>query len=86
MILNLKQLEVFSNIAKTQCCVVDIREVFADLIYSRGSGIKAHALAMKLYNSDENTDYTDNEIDLIRKYSEMCTPAIIDAINRQLKV
>ena len=86
MILNLKQLEVFENIAKTKCVVMDIREAFADLIYARGAGIKAHALALKVFNSDENTEYTDEEIELIKVYIGMCTPAIIDAINRQLKV
>ena len=84
MILNLKKVEVFTNVAKTQCVVMDIREAFADLIYARGTGIKAHALALKVYNSDEMTDYTDDEVKLIRKYTEMCTPAVIDAIEKQL--
>lgn len=84
MILNLKKVEVFTNVAKTQCVVMDIREAFADLIYARGTGIKAHALALKVYNSDEMTDYTDDEVKLIRKYAEMCTPAVIDAIEKQL--
>lgn len=82
--MNLKKVEVFTNVAKTQCVVMDIREAFADLIYARGTGIKAHALALKVYNSDEMTDYTDDEVKLIRKYAEMCTPAVIDAIEKQL--
>lgn len=86
MILNLKEIEVFENIAKTKCVVMDIREAFADLIYARGTGIKAHALALKVFNSDKNTEYTDEEIELIKVYIGMCTPAIIDAINRQLNI
>ena len=66
MNLNLKEIEVFENIAKTKCVVMDIREAFADLIYARGAGIKAHALALKVFNSDENTEYTDEEIELIK--------------------
>lgn len=86
MKLNLKRLEVFTNIAKTRCVVMDIREAFADLIYARGAGIKAHALALKVYNSDENTEYTEEEIEDIKRYLTMCTPAIIDAINKQFEV
>lgn len=84
MILNLKEIEIFENIAKTKCVVMDIREAFADLIYARGTGIKAHALALKVFNSDENTEYTEEEIELIKVYLSMCTPAIIDAINKQI--
>lgn len=86
MKLNLKRLEVFTNIAKTRCVVMDIREAFADLIYARGAGIKAHALALKVYNSVENTEYTEEEIEDIKRYITMCTPAIIDAINKQIEV
>ena len=84
MKIDFKRTEVFTNIARTQCCVMDIREPFADLIYGRGTGVKAHALALKIFNSDEKTEYTDEEIELIRKYAEMCTPAVIDAINKQI--
>lgn len=86
MKLNLKRLEVFTNIAKTRCVVMDIREAFADLIYARGAGIKAHALALKVYNSDENTEYTEEEIEDIKRYLTMCTPAIIDAITKKIEV
>ena len=86
MNLNLKEIEVFENIAKTKCVVMDIREAFADLIYARGAGIKAHALALKVFNSDENTEYTDEEIEQIKVYIGMCPQAIIDAINRQLNI
>ena len=86
MRLNLKEVEVYENIAKTKCVVMDIREGFADLIYARGAGIKAHALALKVYNSDENTEYTEEEFEDIKRYLTMCTPAIIDAINKQFEV
>lgn len=85
MKIDFKRVEVFTNIAKTECVVTDIREAFADLIYTRGTGIKAHALAMKIYNSDSETEWTEEETKLIKAYSELCTPSYLDAINKLIE-
>lgn len=86
MILNFKNTEIFTNVAKTRCTVMDIREAFADVIYANGCGIKAHALALKIYNSDEETDFSEEEIKLIKEYSGLCTPAVIDAIHKKIEL
>lgn len=64
----------------------DARESFADVIYTRVNGIRAHALAMKIYKSEGAEEYTDEETRLIRGMAERyCTPAFIDGLREQLK-
>lgn len=44
----------------------DARESFADIIYTMVNGIRAHALAMKIYKSDGAVEYTDDEVRLMK--------------------
>lgn len=64
----------------------DARESFADIIYTMVNGIRAHALAMKIYKSDGAVEYTDDEVKLIKEVADrMCAPNFIDGLNEQLK-
>lgn len=81
MKLNLKQLEIFTDIRHTQCVVQDVRETLADAIYGNCPGIKAHDLAFKIYRSDENTEYSNEECALLMQCAEaLLLPAAIDAL------
>lgn len=64
---------------------MDVRETFADMIYNNVNGIKAHALALKIYGSEGEADYTDDEVKLVRVVAErLCVPGFIDGLNEQL--
>lgn len=64
---------------------MDVRETFADMIYNNVNGIKAHALALKIYESEGEADYTDDEVKLVRTVAErLCVPGFIDGLNKQL--
>ena len=64
---------------------MDVRETFADIIYNNVNGIKAHALALKIYESEGEADYTDDEVKLVRVVAErLCVPGFIDGLNEQL--
>ncbi len=80
--INFERIEIFQDIAHTQCTVVNVKTDFANAIYQRGHGIEAHALALKIYNSKGETEYTDKEVSLIKQYADLCQPAFIDAINK----
>lgn len=85
MKINFEKIELFTDIAKKNSLMFDAREQFADLIYKNATGIKAHALSLKIYHSQGDTEYSDEECMLIRQYSEsLCTPGFIDAINAVL--
>ena len=82
MKINFAQLEVYTDIQKTNKICMDARQQLGELIYEVGSGIKAHSLALKIYNSEGELEYTDEEVQVIMKFvNQYCKPAIIDAMN-----
>ena len=80
MKINFEKVEVFANLAKTKATIMNIKEGFADAIYTQGQGIACHALALKIYNSKGEEEYSDKEAELISRCSELCTPAVMDGI------
>ncbi len=84
MKINFDRVEVFTGIARKQCVVENLREQFADLVYMTGRGVAAHALALKIFNGDAETEYGDEECAMIRRFAESCQPNIIDAIRGML--
>ena len=56
--LNFKEFSIFTDITRHDRRVGDARESFANQIYLNVSGIRAHALAMKIYQSEGETMYT----------------------------
>lgn len=64
----------------------DVRESFANVIYKAGTGIRAHALALKIYGSKGATEYDDDEVALMRQMTaRYCTPGFIDGLEMQIK-
>lgn len=87
MKINFAQLETYTDIQKTNKICLDARQQLGELIYEAGSGIKAHALALKIYNSEGETEYDTEEVNIIKQYIEQyCKPAFIDAIIELTKV
>jgi hypothetical protein len=79
--MNFENVNVYTDLKREQSVSVNIKEQLAELIYQKGTGIQAHALALKIYNSTEDTEFTKNEKDLLLKYvNTFCAPMIIDAI------
>ena len=85
MKLNLEHLEVFTTLDNTQCQVVNARKQIANIIYSQGAGLglEGQALAVKMWNGSDDTDYTSEEASIIRSVVEKTTaPCFIEAVNR----
>ena len=80
MKLNFDEVEIYNGISKTKKHVENIREAFADYLYKNAEGIAGHAIALKVYNGNPDTEYTPQEVELIRAFSQGCTPVIIDTI------
>ena len=84
MKINLEHLEVFMTLDKNQCQVVNARKQIANLIYSQGAGLglAGQALAVKMWNGNGDTEYTDDEARIIKELVERTTaPCFIDAVN-----
>lgn len=83
--INFQQFKIYTSVTRKTSETVDIRELFADMIYKNVSGIRAHALAMKIYKNEGTTDYDDAEVKLIKNVAEqLCVPGFIDGLNEQL--
>lgn len=83
--INFESLLVATDIARKHCENKDCREDFANVLYRNGNGIAFHALALKIYNSTESTEYTDEETSMIKEYANtFCKPFFIDALNRAI--
>ena len=56
------------------------------MLYLNVNGIRAHALAMKIYQSDGEVDYSDEEVKTITDVANAYgTPAFIDGLREILK-
>ena len=85
MEINFERFEMPEGLVKKGFKEMNVKEAFADGLYRNGVGVACHALAMKIYNSEGSTEYTDKEYRIMLEYAEACcTPRVIDAI-RNLK-
>lgn len=83
--INFQQFKMYASITRMNVQTIDAREQFADMIYTHVNGIKAHALALKIYNSKGKTEYSEEEVKLIRAVAEQwCVPGFIDGLNEQV--
>lgn len=83
--LNFQQFSVPTGVSRKNRQTGDARESFADMIYLNVNGIKAHALAMKIYQSEGAIDYSLEEVKLIIEVAEkLCAPNFIDGLKEQL--
>ena len=78
-------MKVYHGVGRRTWTTTDVREPFADLIYGNAGGIRAHALALKIYNSDGAEEYAPEEVEVIRGVAErLCVPGFIDGLMEQL--
>lgn len=83
--INFQQFKVYASVSRKAAQTIDAREQFADMIYTHVNGIRAHALAMKIYESEGETEYGPEEMKLIRSVAEqLCVPDFIDGLNEQI--
>lgn len=83
--INFEKLELFTDITKTKKVEQNVKTEFANFIYKNAAGIEMHALALKIYNSDGETEYNEKECELIKAVSRSLAPFFIDAIENILK-
>ena len=81
MTINFEQFTLYKGIGRQEKELLDVKKIFADEIYNHGQGIACHALALKIYNSQGTTEYSDDEFRLMVAFAEQCmTPSFIDSL------
>ena len=84
MKIDFSKVKVYTDLGREPGVIQDLRKDFANLIYTEGRGIEAHALALKIYNGDAETEFNDREVAMINDFSKICSPCVIDAFERAL--
>ena len=88
MRVKLESLEVFMTLDKSQCQVVNARKQIANIIYSQGAGygLAGQALAIKMWNGNADTEYSYDEVKIIKELSERTTaPCFFTAIDKVIQ-
>lgn len=84
--INFGELKIWNGVARKECVVRDVREFLGDILYTRGNGVAASALAMKVFKSEGVTEYSDAEWELLMKFVEQyCNCQLMEAINDGVK-
>lgn len=83
--INFAKLLIYTSIAHKESIEQDVRETFADVIYRTCPGIAALELARKIYHSEGEEVYNEQELNIIRQASRMCTAQFIETIEQLLK-
>lgn len=84
--LNFQQFRIPAGIDRSRYQTGDARESVANMLYLNVNGIRAHALALKIYRSEGETDFTEEEVRTLREVADTyATPAFIDGLNEQLE-
>lgn len=83
--INFEKLKICIDIAKRDKIEKNVKNEIANFIYMNGSGIHMHALALKIYNSEGETEYNEEECELLRVVSRSLAPFFIDAIENVLE-
>lgn len=84
--INFQQFRIPAGIDRSRCQTGDARESVANMLYLNVNGIRAHALALKIYRSEGETDFTAEEVRTLREVADTyATPAFIDGLNEQLE-
>lgn len=79
--LNFREFSIPTGITRKTRQVMDAREPIADLLYTRVNGIRAHHLAFKIFESTGETEFEEEEVEMIRAVVERyCLPGVIDGL------
>lgn len=84
--INFKQFELYADIAKERTIKADVARNIADLIYKSATGIMAHDLAIRIYESTGPIEVNDEEVQFLSNFFKaMTTPAFQDSFTESLK-
>ena len=84
MKINFNEVMVFEDVARTSGEIKNLRQAFANFIYKEQTGKFALALARKISRGNNETEFTPEEVELIRTYSNDLPAYYFEAISEIL--
>ena len=86
MKIDFKKFKKYTKIDKSDFVEIDVREMFADNIYNvTGVGIADLKLAEKIFSSDDNTEYSDDEVNRLRHHAASLLPWFLAGLNDAMR-
>lgn len=80
MRIDFKRLKVPKSISWRSYVLKDFREMVANYVLECGMGIADHALALKIYNSDGEEDYSAKEVERIHHAIDRAPSLLIESV------
>ena len=81
MKIDFEKFNVYTDIAHTNCVEANVKEEIANVLYNKGAGVACNALALKIYNSKGEEEYTEDEFNLLLNTVEsLLTPMFISSL------
>ena len=83
--INFQKLAVRRALADNSTTEIDISKALADLSYTKMSGMTAHTLAHKLFETNGEVELSEEETNIIlRAVETFAVPFIIDAVRESV--
>lgn len=77
--INFSAFSVYTDITKSTKRILDLKQAIADKLYTEIPGIAAHELALRIYRSDGEMELNDNDVVILRDFTQQCTGALADS-------
>lgn len=86
MKIDFKKFKKYTKIDKSDFVEIDVREMFADNIYNvTGVGIADLKLAEKIFSSDDDTEFSDDEVSRVRHHAALLLPWFLAGLNDAMR-
>jgi hypothetical protein len=83
MKIDFKQFKKYTKIDKSEFVEIDVREMFADNIFN--VGIADLKLAEKIFSSDDDTEFSDDEVNRVRHHAASLLPWFLAGLNDAMR-
>ena len=84
MKINFEKLPMYTSIRKDEKKEVNVKYDLSNLLYTKGTGIVCGSLALKIYNSNGEADYTKEECEVLKAFTRGLVPIFADSIEDYL--
>ena len=86
MKIDFKKFKKYTKIDKSDFVEIDVREMFADNIFNvTGVGIADLKLAEKIFSSDDDTEFSDDEVNRVRNHAASLLPWFLAGLNDAMR-
>lgn len=80
MKINFEKMPCYVDIRKAAKMELNVKFELANQLYINGRGVACGALALKIYNSNGEEEYSKEECNIIKEFSQNFSPIFYDSV------